>query len=75
VPGAGAVVVGRIPALAVGEVGWERQLGQHDIMGNSIEASRGGVAHQRGLSTVVVTQRRRSSTLGGRSGGWHRWSG
>jgi hypothetical protein len=33
----------------VGEVGQDRRLGQHDNMGNLIEASRGEVAHRRGV--------------------------
>jgi hypothetical protein len=39
----------RISVSAAGEVGRERQLGQHDNVGNPIEASRGGVAHWRGV--------------------------
>jgi hypothetical protein len=46
-------VAGRIPVPVVGEVGRERQLGQHGFVGNSIEASRGGVAHRDTLSTVA----------------------
>jgi hypothetical protein len=38
-PGAGAAMVGRILASAVGEVGRGRWLGQHSEMGDSIEAS------------------------------------
>jgi hypothetical protein len=34
---------------SISEVGRERQLGQHGNVGNPIEASRGGVAHQRGV--------------------------
>jgi hypothetical protein len=34
---------------AIGKVGRERQLGPHDNVGNPIEASQGGVAHQRGV--------------------------
>jgi hypothetical protein len=68
-------VASRIPVPAVGEVGWKQRLGQHGIVGNSIEVSRGGVAHRKGLSVAVVTRRRSSSTLGGRSGGWHGWLG
>jgi hypothetical protein len=30
-------------------VGQERRLGQHGNLGNPIEASRGGVAHRRGV--------------------------
>jgi hypothetical protein len=41
-PGAGAMVAGRIPVPAVGEVGQGRQLGQHGEVGNLFEA------HQRG---------------------------
>jgi hypothetical protein len=54
--GAGTRVAGWIPASVVGEVGWEQQLGQDGNVGNSIEASRGGVAHRRGLSAVVAAQ-------------------
>jgi hypothetical protein len=52
-PGAGAAVAGRIPVPAVSEVGRERRLGQHGFVGNSIEASRGGVAHRDTLSTTA----------------------
>jgi hypothetical protein len=38
-------VASRISAPAIGEVGRESWLGLHNFMGNSIEASRGGVAH------------------------------
>jgi hypothetical protein len=41
-PRAGAAVVDRVLASAIGEVGRERRLGQHDNVGNSIEASQGG---------------------------------
>jgi hypothetical protein len=46
-------VVDQIPVLAVDEVGRERRLGQHDFVGNSIEASWGGVAHRDTLSAVA----------------------
>jgi hypothetical protein len=46
---AGVVVAGRIPVPAIGEVGRERWLGQPGFVGNLIEASRGGVAHRRGV--------------------------
>jgi hypothetical protein len=48
-PGIGAAVADGISAPTIGVVGRERQLGQHGNVGNSIEASRGGVAHRRGL--------------------------
>jgi hypothetical protein len=66
-------VVGRIPALADGEVDGGRRLGQHGEVGSSIEVSWGGVAHRRGLSAVALW--RSSMVLGRRSGGWRRWSG
>jgi hypothetical protein len=47
------MVAGRILAPAIGEVGRERQLGLHNFMGNSIEASRGGVGHWETLSAVA----------------------
>jgi hypothetical protein len=45
VPRAGAMVAGRIPTSAVGEVGRGQRLGQHGEVGHSIEAPRGGATH------------------------------
>jgi hypothetical protein len=61
----------RAGVSAIGEVGRGRRLGQHSFMGNSIEASRGGV----GFSAVVAARQRSAPVLGWRCGGWHRWSG
>jgi hypothetical protein len=44
-----AAVSDRIPVTIAGEVGQEQRLGQHGNVGNLIEASRGGVAHRRGV--------------------------
>jgi hypothetical protein len=49
VPRAGAKVAGWILPSAASEVDREQQLGQHGNVGNPIEASRGGVAHRRGI--------------------------
>jgi hypothetical protein len=72
--GARVAVVGRISALAIGEVGWGRRLGQHSNVGNPIEACQGGVAHRRGLSAAVVARQRGPLVLSQRSGGWSQWS-
>jgi hypothetical protein len=66
-------VADKISVPTVGEVGRGQRLGQHDEVVDSIEASRRGVAHSRGLSAAA--RRRSAPVLGQRSGGWHRWSG
>jgi hypothetical protein len=65
-------VAGWISAPAVDEVGWGWWLGQHSEVVDSIEASQGGVAHQRGLSAAA--RRRSARELGRWSGWWRRWS-
>jgi hypothetical protein len=67
-------MVGWIPVSAVDEVGRGWRLGQHGEVVDSIEASRGGVVHRRGLSVVAAARRRSARELSWRSGGWHRWS-
>jgi hypothetical protein len=70
-----AAVAGRIPVSADGEVDRGRRKGQHGEVGSSIGVSRGGVEHQRGLSTAVAAQWRSSPVLGRKSDGWRQWSG
>jgi hypothetical protein len=72
--GAGAAMADRILASAIDEVGRGQRLGQHGEVVDSIEASRGGVAHRRGLSVAAAARRRSARELGRRSGGWRRWS-
>jgi hypothetical protein len=44
----GAAMSGWIPTSSTGEVARGWRLGRHGKVGNSIEASQGGVAHRRG---------------------------